>query len=321
MTDTEVGPTLDLNVARRRMKRRLTTLRRNKTELEDKLREEPVETLSLWWISDVSNSTEHDRAYYKNLCEHVADNETSEDLQKADEEAAALYRKEVAEFLMRCSLGNSMKTTHSATQDLENTITKLTALYDEDREKNYSASLKVLKEDLDTLKRNLADSPMEKDHPQRQGASKVLDRAYLLQTKLAKPPKTAAPDVKPDLSKDEGLGGLKMAPVNPPTFSGEQKDWQAFWSEFKAIHETSKYTASNKLGYLRQAQKDPEFRRQISQNIDNGDPYDTVIEGFRKQFDRPRSCTRSMSSSCCRCHKSSLSDPPSFPVLPPPRAA
>ena len=113
-----------------------------------------------------------------------------------------------------------------------------------------------------------------------------------------------------------------MSHVSPPTFSGEQKDYQAFWSEFKVIHDTTKYTDSNKLVYLRQAQKNPELRRQISQNIDNGDKYADVIAGFQQQFDRPREMhkiyvnqlmqigqvkpTRSSIMSCATTLKSSM---------------
>ena len=138
----------------------------------------------------------------------------------------------------------------------------------------------------------LGESPMEKTHPLRLDAGKVIDKAYLLQTKMATPDKTST-EVKPPISsEDRGIGGLKFGTVSPPTFSGNQKDFQTFWSEFKAIHETAKLTGANKLGYLRQAQQDPELKRRICENIDNGDRYEDVIAKFRQHFDKPRKMHR-----------------------------
>ena len=113
-----------------------------------------------------------------------------------------------------------------------------------------------------------------------------------LQTKLSGPRRVEADartpgDVKPIISED-GLAGIKMTPFNPPKFSGEQKDWIPFWSEFKAIHTSSRYAAATKLSYLRQAQQNSSLRRQIGACIDNGDSYETVVAMLQDQFDRPR---------------------------------
>ena len=48
----------------------------------------------------------------------------------------------------------------------------------------------------------------------------------------------------------------KMLAIAPPMFSGQQRDWQAFWTAFRVIHDCSKFSDSAKLSYLRQAQKD-----------------------------------------------------------------
>ena len=80
---------------------------------------------------------------------------------------------------------------------------------------------------------------------------------------------------------------MKYALHAAPTFSGEQKDYQSFWAEFKQIHETSHFSEAAKLAYLKQGQQDPDIRR-IAENIENGDDYADVIDKFRRQFDRPR---------------------------------
>ena len=243
MTDREDDTPVDLNLTRVKLRRRLTKLRKHKAALDTKLKEE-VSTLNTWWIQDISCQAGTDRAHYDTLLEYVLDNEPKEDLRGADEEAGDIYQREVGQLQMQCSLMLSMKAICSASQTLSDAVVELNDLFNTDPEKNFSSSLKVLKDALDDLVKLLKDSSMEREHDQRKQAAVVLKEAYLLQTKLARPVKTTGADVKPALHKDdEGLGGLKMSPVTPPTFSGKQKDWQAFWSEFKPIHETTKYTS------------------------------------------------------------------------------
>ena len=230
------------------------------------------------------------REYYNKLAEAVADQEVNEDQIAKDEDTVDAYHKSVQEAFRLCTLCNSMKNVHNAVQELEENIAKIESFYDAEPSKNYNANLKTLGRYQDTLMVALGASTMGKTHPLRLEASKTIDKMYQLQTKMT----TKIPaDVKPSLSsEDRGIGGLKFGTVSPPTFSGNQKYYQTFWSEFKAIHETAKLTGANKLGYLRQAQQDPELKRRISENIDNGDKYEDVIAKFRQHFDRPRQMHR-----------------------------
>ena len=81
---------------------------------------------------------------------------------------------------------------------------------------------------------------------------------------------------------------MKYALHSAPTFSGDQKDFQSFWAEYKQIHITPHFSEAAKLAYLKQGQLDQDIKRRIGENIENGDSYADVIEKFRKQFDRPR---------------------------------
>ena len=155
---------------------------------------------------------------------------------------------------------------------------------DEDARAQDEERINCVKEDLDSLKRALEKSPMELDHPQRRGAEKALDSTYLLLSDLKKP---ALPrEMKPLL--EEGGAGIKMTPFNPPRFSGDQKDWISFRSEFKSIHDSHRYAPATKLSYLRQAMVNPSLRRQVGICVDNGDSYDQVMKMLQDQFDRPR---------------------------------
>ena len=101
------------------------------------------------------------------------------------------------------------------------------------------------------------------------------------------------PDSKPTVEDKKTVEPPKMEPpkmqaIAPPTFSGLQRDWQAFWTAFRDIHECSKYSSTAKLCYLRQAQKDLSLHQQLCENVSHGDSYDDVVAGLLDQFDRPR---------------------------------
>ena len=175
------------------------------------------------------------------------DYEPDPGVREDDEAASEQYQQDVAEFQMQCILMISMKEMHNAAQSLTATVANLNDLFNTDPEKNYS---RVLRDDLDKLKRILENSPMEADHPQCKQAAEVVNQA-----KLNNPAKPVLHDVKPDFPKDKAVGGYKMAPLAPPTFSGRQRDWQSFWTAFREIHESPKYTDSNKLGYREKHRK------------------------------------------------------------------
>ena len=193
----------------------------------------------------------------------------------------------MATTLSLCTFCTSLKLMSNACLALDDNISDLTSLMTGGSETSYSENMKLLKEDHSYLKRVLIDSPVPRTNELR----KILLKSSQLLAKLSTP---VSADVKPITSKLDGdsLGNLKMTPFSPPTFSGEQKDWTSFWSEFKSIHETSKYTSSNKLQYLRQAQKNTEFRRQLSTHIDNGDCYEDVVAELKERFDQPRAMHR-----------------------------
>ena len=196
----------------------------------------------------------------------------------------------MATTLSLCTFCTSLKLMSNACLALDDNISDLTSLMTGGSETSYSENMKLLKEDHSYLKRVLIDSPVPRTNELRKSAKAILLKSSQLLAKLSTP---VSADVKPITSKLDGdsLGNLKMTPFSPPTFSGEQKDWTSFWS-FKSIHETSKYTSSNKLQYLRQAQKNTELRRQLSTHIDNGDCYEDVVAELKERFDQPRAMHR-----------------------------
>ena len=218
----------------------------------------------------------------------VLDEEDDEGLREADSKSISDFkaRQEALSLATTC---HSMKSLAIATQMLENSMTKLEQHFELDPEKNYTASLKLCCQLQDSLVVTLGNSCLEYNHPRRVAADQAMTTYLELTAKINKPHKV---DTKPKLSSETGLGGMKYALHSAPTFSGDQKDFQAFWAEFKQIHSTPHFSEAAKLAYLKQGQLDLDIRRRISENIENGDAYSEVVEKFTKQFDRPREMHR-----------------------------
>ena len=224
------------------------------------IEEEPIESLKLFKIKDIARVTEQDRADYTALVETLQEvaalAEEAEDL-TADEAAEETFREVAAEVLQNCFIATAMKNTYVAYSNLQNTIHKMSDMAEADPSSVCGSSLKSLNSEMETVKRTLESNYLDLDHPQRQEAAKVMNVAYETQTKLSRivNPK-AKEDSKLELAAKRSLGGMKISPVSPPTFSGLQKDWVHFWSEFKVVDEAEDLSAPTKLNHLRNAQKD-----------------------------------------------------------------
>ena len=281
----EDRPRTDPGKIRQRLRRMYTKLKRQCASLKQHKEDTPVAELPFYSIDRVAADTDTEKSLYHNMLQDLLDIEPDEDARAQDEDRADEYQAVVNETN---DLSLYLLSTRSCSQRaaaLECSTAKIRALLDDEPDKNYSTLLSCVKEDLDSLKRALGTSPMGADHPQRMGADKVLDSTYLLLSNLRKPAEHLR-EMKPLL--DEGGAGIKMTPFKPPRFSGDQKDWISFRSEFKSIHDSTRYAPATKLSYLRQAMDNASLRRQIGVCIDNGDSYDTVMKMLLEQFDRPR---------------------------------
>ena len=285
---------METTTARTRMARRAGAVTKYITELTNAVEELELATVEMRWINDVSGCLVCERDSFNKLSEVVLDEETDEGLREVDAKSISDFKNSVQEALSLASTCHSMKSLAIATQMLENNMTKLEQHFELEPEKNYAASLKLCCQLQDSLVVTLGNSCLKDSHPQRVAADQAMTTYLELTARVNKPHKEES---KPKLSSETGLGGMKYALHSAPTFSGDQKDFQSFWSEFKQIHNTLHFSEAAKLAYLKQAQLDLDIKRRISENIENGDAYSDVIEKFTKQFDRPRQMHRIYVSS------------------------
>ena len=277
---------MEVATARTRMARRAGAVRKYVAELTDAIEERDLAMVEMRWINDVSGCLVCERDSFNKLSEVVLDDEDDEGLREGDAKNIAEFKASVQEALRLATTCHSMKSLDIATQMLETNLLKLEQHFDIEPEKNYAASLKLCCQLQDSLVVTIGNSCLKETHPQRLAADTAMTAYLELTAKINKPHKPS--EVKPRLSSETGLGGMKYALHSAPMFSGDQKDFQAFWAEFKQIHSTPHFSEAAKLAYLKQGQLDPDIRRRIGENIENGDVYEDVIEKFKKQFDRPR---------------------------------
>ena len=272
--------------ARARMARRAEAVRKHVTELTEAIEDRDLSTVEMRWINDVSGCLVGERVSFNSLAEVVLDDEMDEGMRETDAQSIKEFRAGVQEALRQATICHSMKSLDIATQMLQTNLHKLEQHFDADPDKNYTASLKLCCQLQDSLVVAIGTSCLKETHPRRIAADQAMTEYLELNAKINKPHKTL--ETKPRLSSETGLGGMKYALHSAPTFSGDQKDYQSFWAEFKQIHDTPHFSEAAKLAYLNQGQQDLDIKRRIAENIENGDPYADVVDKFRKQFDRPR---------------------------------
>ena len=250
---------MEAATARTRMARRAGAVKRYVAELTDAIEEKDLAMVEMRWINDVSGCLVVERDSFNNLAEVVLDDEDDEGLRDADAKSITEFKASVQEALSQATVCHSMKSLDIATQMLESNLLKLEQHFDVDPDKNYTASLKLCCQLQDSLVVTIGTSCLKETHPRRIAADKAMTAYLELTAKISKPHKPA--EVKPRLSSETGLGGMKYALHSAPTFSGDQKDFQSFWAEFKQIHETPHFSEAAKLAYLKQGQLDLDIKR------------------------------------------------------------
>ena len=168
-------------------------------------------------------------------------------------------------------------------QTVDRILTQLNDRRIEHPLKDYSVPTKRISDKVTEILETLENSTLASDHRLRTRAMELeisLEDMEIVDIILS--PVDSKTEIKPKIEPP------KMQAIAPPTFSGQQRDWQAFWAAFRDIHECPKYSNTAKLCYLKQAQKDISLYQQLCENISHGDSYDDVISGLQDQFDRPR---------------------------------
>ena len=182
-----------------------------------------------------------------------------------------------------CSKLMSTRAVHAKIQTADRILTQLKARRMDSPAKDYSIPVRKISERVSDILESLDNSSLAPDHKLRARAMELEIGVEDMEiVDLILTPGDSKTSLKPKVEPP------KMQPIAPPTFSGQQRDWQAFWAAFRDIHDCPKYSNTAKLCYLRQAQKDTSLHQQLCENVSHGDSYEDVVAGLLDQFDRPR---------------------------------
>ena len=210
--------------------------------------------------------------------------EVNEDLMSEDHRRWNILEQAVERSGELCSRLMATRDVHAQIQTADRILSQLKDKRLEYPGRDYSLPVKRVADKVTNILEILEISSIPADHKLRARAMEleisledmeIVDVILTPEDYMKTPPK---PKAEPP----------KMQAIAPPTFSGRQRDWQAFWAAFRDIHNCSKYSNTAKLCYLRQAQKDDSLHKQLCENIAHGDDYDDVVAGLQDQYDRPR---------------------------------
>ena len=197
---------MEVATARTRMARRAGAVTKYITELTNAIEERDLSTVEMRWINDVSGCLVCERDSFNKLSEVVLDDEDDEGLRETDTKSIADFKASVQEALSLATTCHSMKSLAIATQMLENNMTKLEQHFELEPEKNYAASLKLCCQLQDSLVVTIGTSCLKDTHPRQAAADKAMTTYLELTAKVNKPHKS---EVKPKLSSETGLGGIR----------------------------------------------------------------------------------------------------------------
>ena len=213
--------------------------------------------------------------------------ETEADSKVEDSKRWKAFQQLVNHSKVLCRRLIAIREVFGKVQTADKILTQLKDRRLENPHKDYSIPVRRISEKVNDLLETLESSTIPPEHKLRTRAMELevsLEDMEIVDMILSPADSKTSIRDKPEPPK--------MLAIAPPTFSGQQRDWQAFWTAFRDIHECKKYSDSAKLSYLRQAQKDIPLYNQICQNIANGDSYEKVVAGLQDQFDRPREVHR-----------------------------
>ena len=208
--------------------------------------------------------------------------ETDAEAKEEDNKRWKLLQQLVKNSKVLCRRLIAIREVYGKLQTADQILTQLKEKRLKNPHKDYSLPVKRISDKVTNILEILELSSIPSDHKLKIRAMELeisLEDMEIVDLILTPDSKASIKD-KPEPPKIQAIA--------PPTFSGQQRDWQAFWTAFRDIHDCYKYSDTAKLSYLRQAQKDISLYNQLCQNVANGDSYKKVVEGLLDQFDRPR---------------------------------
>ena len=280
--DSEV----DVPTIRKAMKRIATKLKRHHDHFSKTLLEDSPATTDFYTLEEAFRSVESLQKDYLKKAGSIEGEETDDDLISEDETAYDTFQELLIATKFTIKLLLSKRAVHRTTSSLEIAVDSLNAAFNAAPDGDHTLGLTTVKDKTVQLAAELETTNIKDTDALKLKAAEVLKRSYLVQGKAVK---KVSPDTWPIISTEKARGGYKVATLQVPKFSGLMRDWHPFWSAFKeTFHDSSDFSNTTKLGYLRDAQLDEHIYRQLCKPSDDGRYYEKAVAELQDQFDKPR---------------------------------
>ena len=245
MTDADTAIAAPL---RKKLERIQSKTHRIKEQLSNQRDKEDPSSSDCESLQDIQAQLEIYKKDYDRVSEALYDAENNPTAIAEDETKSDGFEQDMMAAKMDCKQLLSKKKIHSNTQALESAVRGLNTAFDATPENNHSVALELVLVRAKDLEQELLVSTMPERDDLRNRATDILERASLIQGRVAG---TKISDVKPIITASTGKSGIKLKYIDVPNFSGKTEDWLPFKRLFhKAVHNNKDLDDETRLTYL-----------------------------------------------------------------------
>ena len=216
----------------------------------------------------------------------IHDHEDNPDLQNIDKENKRANHDRWEEVHDIATGLKKMYDLNKKLDHLHASLLGLEELKEEDPTYDVERALIPIDKQLTAVSEILSEMDLDSDElPHR--FVKLSDRR--LKLSLTKTIPSVKTETTTDLPKISEKSAYKLQPLSIPQFYGQIEDWVPFWGEFEhAVHRNEKIEDCTKLAYLKQAIKDKELKKTISDLGMSNSAYGRALELLEHRFNKPR---------------------------------
>ena len=236
-------------------------------------------------LKDMQSQLELQQKDHDKLSEELYNVETNPTAITDDEARADEFEQNMLAAVRDLKYLMTQRKIHSNAQAVESAIRGLTAAYEASPDNDHTGAMTRLLLRTKDLEGELLLSLMEEEEELRGRANNIVERSYILQSRVAG---IKATDVKPTI-RGTSKSNVKLKHIDIPSFSGKTEDWLPFKRLFyKAVHQNEDLDDDTRMTYLVQAMADPRVKADFSERMDEDNAYKKILKELDEEHDKPR---------------------------------
>ena len=236
-------------------------------------------------LKDMQSQLELQQKEHDKLSEELYNVETNPTAITDDEARSDEFEQNMLAAVRDLKYLMSQRKIHSNAQAVESAIRGLTAAYEASPDNDHTGAMTRLLLRTEDLEGELLLSLMEEEEELRGRANNIVERSYILQSRVAG---IKATDVKPTI-RGTSKSNVKLKHIDIPSFRCKTEDWLPFKRLFyKAVHQNEDLDDDTRMTYLVQAMADPRVKADFSERMDEENAYKKILKELDEEHDKPR---------------------------------